>query len=123
MLHPAPWRVRFEVHGGYDRMSDSYDVRSADGRLVCAIDTRGRGEDPRYREVAERIAGAINSEIPYWRPLDTAPRDGTRVLGCDGEQMEIIYWANGWFNQSAEMSMWRVFPPAYWMPLPPVPKA
>jgi hypothetical protein len=59
-----------------------------------------------------------------WHPLDTAPTDGTRILGTDGSNVEVIYNAEGkgWFNQSAEMSLWRTFPPTHWMPLPDPPK-
>lgn len=58
-----------------------------------------------------------------WQPIETAPKDGARILGTDGHSVEVIYNARGtgWFNQSAEISMWRVFPPTHWMPLPEPP--
>jgi hypothetical protein len=57
-----------------------------------------------------------------WQPIETAPKDGTRVLGADHQAVEIIYWADGyWYNQSVEISLWRVFPPTHWMPLPEPP--
>ena len=58
-----------------------------------------------------------------WQPIETAPRDGTRILASDGQSVEVIFNAHGdgWFNQSSEISMWRVFPPTHWMPLPEPP--
>lgn len=58
-----------------------------------------------------------------WQPIETAPKDGTRVLGCDGSCVEVIFFikGRGWFNQSAEISLWNVFPPTHWMPLPQPP--
>ena len=60
MLRPTPWKVSFKAYGGYDCMSDSYDVRDVHGELVCVVDTQGHGENPEYREVAERIVAAVN---------------------------------------------------------------
>lgn len=58
-----------------------------------------------------------------WQPIETAPRDGTRILGAEGINVEVIYNAkgSGWFNQSTEYSFWKVFPPTHWMPLPATP--
>lgn len=60
-----------------------------------------------------------------WQPIETAPTDGTRILGSDGYTIEVIFNARGtgWFNQSAELSLWKVFPPTHWQPLPPPPSS
>ncbi len=55
-----------------------------------------------------------------WKPIDTAPTDGTRVLvwDYDGEECVIAVWVD---------YAWRivddgaVIPPSHWMPLPPRP--
>lgn len=58
-----------------------------------------------------------------WQPIETAPRDGTRVLLFRGEWMEsmgIGYWSNDWMEFT--MVGGECFPgPTHWMPLPPPP--
>ena len=61
-----------------------------------------------------------------WRPIETAPRDGTKVLLCEADQpTEIVL---GWWLQNA----WRDYGdigcggfddynPTHWMPLPEPP--
>ena len=61
---------------------------------------------------------ALDAPTFGWQPIETAPRDGTRILACGGETVEVIFWANGWFNQSAEISTWQTWPPTHWQPLP-----
>lgn len=64
-----------------------------------------------------------------WQPIETAPMDGTPILGFDGSNMTTIYYWKG-----------RIFPgewslcapglyaeddeylPTHWMPLPEPPK-
>ena len=73
-----------------------------------------------------------------WQPIDTAPRDGTRILVCGGtrsdsgdlygggspfEGVAIAFWdSDGWNGGHAEGygENWR-HEPKHWMPLPPLP--
>ena len=73
---------------------------------------------------ADILQDRINTEdLDGWQTMNNAPKDGTRILGCDGSNVEVIYSVNGgWFNQSAELNMWIVFPPTHWQPLPTPPK-
>jgi hypothetical protein len=63
-----------------------------------------------------------------WKPISTAPRDGTSILIWDAESLEmfIAYW-----NESAdpEPAFWvarcdmqSIFEPTHWMPLPNRPR-
>lgn len=77
------------------------------------------------RMALEAAITAYLSALPAgWQPIETAPKDGTRVLGCNGESVEVIFWARDierWFNQSSEISLWGAFPPTHWRPLPEPP--
>lgn len=57
-----------------------------------------------------------------WQPIDTAPRDGTKILGCeahDGEPyLQVIEWGQfGWVFADGEYGMF----PTHWMPIPEPP--
>ena len=70
-----------------------------------------------------------------WQPIETAPRDGTRILlwcNCDKWSRAVIgafdiqkyhakprpYWNYGWLG----VGWARQNPPRYWQPLPEPPK-
>lgn len=75
-----------------------------------------------------------------WQPIDTAPRDGTRVLlwfSCfkDGQQVQFGSWLDSeerkygkvtritqcWIGEFYTMSLEKR-EPSYWMPLPASPE-
>ncbi len=56
-----------------------------------------------------------------WQPIETAPRDGTPILGWDPTCDSIIeiFWMGGW-RHTWDHSENNDF--EYWMPLPKRPK-
>ena len=83
------------------------------------------------------MAEPMSTERGGWLPIETAPKDGTRVdLWADGGRQTNAFWERGeWlkhirfvFNRnrpSGDMSgAWRsrvVADPSHWMPLPSPP--
>jgi hypothetical protein len=63
--------------------------------------------------------------IMEWKPIETAPKDGTPVLGYHTGKMTTVYWGlwNEWQlvepGAYAEEDDWR---PTHWMPLPEPPQ-
>lgn len=60
-----------------------------------------------------------------WRPIETAPRDGTAVLVTDGEDCEVARnYGHGWFDSDGLDFAYGAWDAelTHWMPLPELPK-
>ena len=57
---------------------------------------------------------------PIWQPIETAPKDGTLILGRDGDEYAVCYfWDNYWTLQvtgafASDGEWW----PKEWTPIP-----
>jgi len=68
-----------------------------------------------------------------WQPIETAPKDGTRIILTDGEEMEICSWGSPYPVDFPEKKAWifgrgddysnynQFFFPTHWMPCPEIP--
>jgi Protein of unknown function (DUF551) len=82
--------------------------------------------------VAEAAAlAAAPAEEDGWRPIETAPKDGTWILGwskCGAVEDCIQVWRcyyefhEGWFWQNAADTSDLDHQPTHWRPLPPAPE-
>jgi hypothetical protein len=61
-----------------------------------------------------------------WQLIETAPKDGTRILAWDGLCMMVLWWGSGgWYDAqwvTVHLDNNRPFAPTHWMPLPEPPK-
>jgi hypothetical protein len=63
--------------------------------------------------------------VSEWQPIETAPKDGTIVLGCDGTGDDYQVYEMAWI-ENVEF-MWTdprfggIYGPTHWMPRPPPP--
>lgn len=86
------------------------------------------------RMVCDRIlAGLVapsTDTLDAWQPIETAPRDGTRILGIGhrGNMIDIIEWGDGRYlgRKQGYRKAWVSGPgseisPQFWMPLPKLP--
>jgi hypothetical protein len=62
-----------------------------------------------------------------WQPIETAPTDGTRILGAGEGWVETLYWTNspwvsggGWVNDVCRSDTIE-YCPTHWMPIPASP--
>lgn len=64
-----------------------------------------------------------------WKPIETAPRDGTKVLAWRNGALEILRWDHikvgplmaGWWFVGDRAVVDRDAQPTHWMPLPAPP--
>lgn len=65
-----------------------------------------------------------------WQPIETAPKDGTKILGYDDGDILVMVFetdqdgAGGWYIELSERAYTDVpeWTPTHWMPLPEPPK-
>lgn len=96
-------------------------LRSA--RIVASGES-GLTYDANWLEVIEasmRELEQLRAERK-WRPIETAPRDGSPVLVFDGEHYAVGYWApeigEWWVSKKMRTTMLGT----HWMPLPAPPE-
>jgi hypothetical protein len=59
---------------------------------------------------------------PGWQPIETAPKDGTAVLGWDKDEgSDVMHFREGLWMQRVDDACW-VRTPTHWRPLPPPPE-
>lgn len=105
----------------YDTPADHY--REMVRRVVEDRDVQKH----RARE-AEAARLALQRQME-WQPIETAPKDGTRLLLARKQRMsgELIvvsgYWnSGGAFHMPHWSTSSNLFDPTHWMPLPPLPE-
>lgn len=81
-----------------------------------------------YYDREQRIIAEVWEALPEllasieWGPIDTAPRDGSRVLAFEQGQRDtfIVWWEDGgWCDD--DFANFERRSPAYWIALPVVP--
>jgi hypothetical protein len=85
------------------------------------------GEHPNKElvEDVQRLIGELKGMFPQWEPIETAPRDGTRVLAYVPEYSDIPIVAAYSLEDQVWMTThfeWLTWAPTHWMPLPEGPK-
>lgn len=55
------WEVKFQELGGYDCMSDSYNIFDENDKEMCSIDCNREGEDKEAKRIAKLIVDAVNN--------------------------------------------------------------
>lgn len=57
-----------------------------------------------------------------WQPIETAPRDGRRVLVCsEGRHMFVAFWDSKYWGWRVSRDSVVAADPTHWQPLPDPP--
>jgi Lar family restriction alleviation protein len=105
-----------------------------DDVLYCAVDEYHRAyvtcsncfaEGPVVRDEEIGSAAAIAqaaaawNQRSTWQPIETAPRDGTKFLAWDGEELIAWRYEGRWiYGQEMESPYLTHWSPTHWQPLP-----
>jgi hypothetical protein len=80
---------------------------------------------PADLDMSEAIR-AVQAERAHWRmprPIDTAPKDGTRILGHDRSGWREMWWKEDLYEGSFWQDEFDSEPePTHWLPLPDKPE-
>ena len=59
-----------------------------------------------------------------WQPIETAPKDGTRVLAWAHSYLNstVIMWMGDWYHEGSGTEFGPRHKPTHWMPLPQNPR-
>jgi hypothetical protein len=105
--------------------------RCLDGACVTC-DGSGEVEDSPLRRARRRIK-ELEAELepatpPAWRPIETAPRDGTEIFAwCPDVGIRVLIWFGGtWALSGTEdegrgASCFDGYKPTHWLPLSALP--
>lgn len=108
MTHPQRVLLSYDA---YDRPCDACDC-GAPTPCICM-------DGPSMAELANALREALTASL--WRPIETAPRDGTRVLVCwqDTGVVESAEYTQG-AGWTGAACFW-IRDPTHWQPRPEVP--
>lgn len=133
-------------HEALERVGLPEEIPPGVLETVCCAVVLGEDEDGNAVHLSERearaaydaIRAALSSSAPKeeagWRPIETAPKDGTRILAVapdgDGWLIGVAVWCKtphvpiyGFHFTEGDPEDWDICRASHWMPLPTPPSA
>ena len=79
------------------------------------------------RDCYQGAIAALSAALPLmdgWQPIETAPKDGTRIVLIDGLKgvKAVGSWTQYGFGEKKKFGWYPFENPRFWLPLPPAPK-
>ena len=117
----------------WEGLNSGGDYGSGDHRSYTVVVSRGRLRNTveRLRHAAALLRAAPAEREPDgWRPIETAPKDGTAIIvgaPCAPSAVDVVQWCadcwfRGWLAGGHRSDCYGPsFEPTHWMPLPDAP--
>ena len=107
-------------------MDELTDIVAVMDKAACVLAAKGADLIAnRLQEAATILSkrAADAGAVDEWRPIETAPRDGTKIIGCAIRQSGApehvgLYWASHPAQKRWTDGEWSVFL-THWVPAPP----
>lgn len=120
--------IAWDEYGNESNGYASWDSNHSCGvlRYGCC----GGGHDIDREELARAIASALAAAAPQWQPIETAPKDGSRILVVWGRTVRLVHWHEAEGPRGSRFANWlpddkgavlALEKPTHWMPLPSLP--
>jgi len=107
--------------GKYVGLDDYAKVKEAGQNMLQHL-RESTSEVERLKSEVERLT--------KWQPIETAPRDGTEIIGRAGLWVEVTAFFKGtkpwerkeaWVTSNDDEGYAQDFKPTHWLPLPEIP--
>lgn len=73
--------------------------------------------------ILEDAINALEKALPVWQPIETAPKDGKKILVLAAPGIYIAWWSDGnWEDHQRMFNGGAALKPTHWMPLPAPPE-
>jgi predicted RNase H-like HicB family nuclease len=119
------------AHGDTVRTAINRAIEAKDFMLECMKED---GEEPPPRVIVdyESFIGLMVRALevtdrespPVWRPIATAPKDGTSIIAVDRNTYVVLYWNGKHWQERYDFGVARsIYPryPKHWIPIPVFP--
>jgi hypothetical protein len=96
--------------------------------LVPGAVVNGKTDEVIFWELfASKARAALSAALPLmdgWQPIETAPKDGTRIVLIDGLKgvKAVGSWTQYGFGEKKKFGWYPFENPRFWFSLPPAPK-
>ena len=112
---PGGWEVQTKGKGSTFRLCDT---KTGERHAILGGPVQ---------EMIEQMAIEIRASLPLmdgWQPIETAPKDGTRIVLIDGlgGVPAVGSWLQYGFSEEKKFGWFPFENPRFWLPLPPAPK-
>jgi len=110
-----------ESNNTYEQQArDARAAHTANGKILEAVQLALVRSEEEAERLEKELATAKRVGAAEWQPIETAPKDGTRILAIfpDGE-MRTAIWSNDWNGWNCTGLYWSKL--VNWMPLPEPP--
>lgn len=110
------------------KIYDELPLRDQDGTFEPPVAFARRLKQIAYEALLSHPPADRAEVVEGWRPIESAPKDGTEILVLGPAHPNDIYYAvaafvdGRWYDNPEDVAEgWELHPPTHWLPLPQAP--